>query len=208
MKVSVSFLASKKPSKDIKKIGATDVNYIHVDFMDRTFTEKKSLSFKKIIKILKITNKRADIHLMTMKPKKYIKDFATLNAEYITFPVEIKKDIDKCLEMIKSYGIKCGLAISPETDVEELSPYIKDLDMVLVMGVTPGAGGQSFKEEVLEKIKKIRQEINIYGLSTVISVDGGINDEISKRLEEVDIVVSGTYILNSDNLQEAITKLR
>lgn len=208
MKVSVSFLASKKPAKDIKRIGATDANYIHVDFMDKTFTEKKSLSFKKIIKILKITNKRADIHLMTMKPKKYIKDFATLNAEYITFPVEINKDIDKCLAMIKSYGIKCGLAISPDTDIKELDPYIKDLDMILVMGVVPGAGGQAFNPNVLEKIIKIRTEINIHGLSTVISVDGGINDETRKQLQEVDVVVSGTYILSSENIQESITKLR
>lgn len=208
MKVSVSFLSSKKPAKIMKKIGATDVNYIHVDFMDGTFTKQKSLPFRKIRKVLKINNKRADIHLMVSKPKKYIKDFATLNAEFIVFPVEIEKDVEKNLRMIKDYGIKCGLAISPSTDIEQLNPYLDIVDIILVMGVIPGEGGQQFIPETVDKIKRIKRELNIHGSKALINVDGGITDEVKNQLEDVDIVVSGAYILGHDNYQEAIDKLK
>ncbi len=208
MKVSVSFLSSKKPLQDIKKIGATDANYIHIDFMDKTFTNYKSLSFRKIRKCLKYSSKRLDIHLMVDNPLKYIKDFATLNAEYITFPVEINRDIEKILRVIQSYGIKCGLAIEPDTDVEKIVPYLDIVDLVLVMGVNSGSGGQEFIQSTIEKIKKIKTEIEIKAGDAIISVDGGINNETKKALTDVDIIVSGSYVINSENFQERINELR
>lgn len=208
MKISVSFLSSKKTKEDIKKISTTDANYIHIDFMDKTFTDHKSLSFRKIRNYMKYSSKRLDVHLMVNNPKKYIKEFATLNAEYIIFPIEINKDIESLLRCIQSYGIKCGLAIEPNTDIQKLVPYLDIVDLVLIMGVNSGAGGQEFIMETIDRINKIKREIEIKVGDAIISVDGGINKDIREKLNNADIIVSGSYIINCDNFQEKINELR
>ncbi|MBQ6324348.1 MAG: ribulose-phosphate 3-epimerase [Bacilli bacterium] len=207
-KVSATFLSSKNIPRDLTKLNETDVDYIHVDVMDGKFVENKTLQFNELKYIYKYTSKRLDVHLMVENPSKYIPLYAELNTEYITFHVEVLEDIVKDLELIKSYSIKCGLAINPETKVSDLVPYLPYLDLILVMGVHPGMGGQEFIPETVDKVKEVRELIKSYNSKALISVDGGVNDKVKDLLLDVDILTSGSYIVLSDNFQEKITSLR
>ena len=197
MKVSASFLSSKNPVVDLVKLNDTDVDYIHVDIMDGKFVPNKTMPYSELKHIYKYTSKRLDVHLMVEDPKKYI-----------PFHVEIDEDIMECLEMIKKYSIKAGLSIKPNTKVSELIPYLPYIDMILVMSVEPGAGGQAFIETSEDKIKEVRSLLNSYNIPAVINVDGGINNETVDKCRECDIVTAGSYIVKSDNFQEKISSLR
>lgn len=207
-KVSATFLSSKNVPKDLVKLNETDVDYIHVDVMDGKFVKNRTMQFNELKYIYKYTSKRLDVHLMVEDPAKYIPLYAELNTEYITFHVEVLEDIIKDLELIKSYSIKCGLAINPETKVSELVPYLPYLDLILVMGVHPGEGGQSFIPETVDKVKEVKKLIDSYNSKALISVDGGVNDKTKDLLLEADILTSGSYIVLSDNFQAKITSLR
>ncbi len=208
MKVSGSFLSSKNIPRDISKLNDTDIDYIHVDIGDGKFVKLKTMPFREMRNIYKFTSKRLDVHLMVKKPSKYIPLYAELNTEYIIFHVEVLEDIVKDLELIKKYSIKAGLAISPETKVSELVPYLPYLDVILIMSVVPGKGGQEFIEETKDKIKEVRALLNSYKSKALISVDGGINEETKNLCADADILVAGSYITNSDDFQEKITSLR
>lgn len=156
MKISASFLSSSNIPMDLKRLNETDVDYIHVDVMDGKFVPNKTMPFSEMKNIYKFTNKRLDVHLMVEDPKKYIPLYAELNTEFITFHVETMDNIEENLELIKSYGIKCGLAIKPNTPVKNLVPYLPLLDLILVMSVEPGKGGQSFIFESEDKIIEVR----------------------------------------------------
>ncbi len=209
MKISTSFLSCKNLEKGIKELNFTDTDYIHVDFIDGKFVVGKTIPFRKLKKIPKLSSKRLDVHLMTDKLDKYIKKFSILNCEYITFHVEATKQVEKYISMIHSYGIKCGLAINPSTSIEEVIPYLDMVDLVLVMSVVPGYGGQSFIEETTNKLLELKKYIQKEKLDIIINVDGGINNEtIGKVKDYVDMVVSGSYITNSSNYQEKIDTLR
>ncbi len=208
MLVSTSFLSSNNIPRDLKKLNETDTDYIHVDVMDGKFVPNKTMPFSEMKNIYKYTSKRLDVHLMVNDPMKYINDYATLNTEYITIHEEIDVDIIEMLKLIKSYGIKCGLAIKPDTLVSDLVPYLPLLDLVLVMSVEPGAGGQKFIMESEDKIKEVKTLIDTYNLSTKISVDGGINSETKDYCSLCDILVSGSYIVNSLDFSKQIDSLR
>ena len=208
MLVSTSFLSSNNIPRDLKKLNETDTDYIHVDVMDGKFVPNKTMPFSEMKNIYKYTSKRLDAHLMVNDPMKYINDYATLNTEYITIHEEIDVDIIEMLKLIKSYGIKCGLAIKPDTLVSDLVPYLPLLDLVLVMSVEPGAGGQKFIMESEDKIKEVKILIDTYNLSTKISVDGGINSETKNYCSLCDILVSGSYIVNSLDFSKQIDSLR
>ena len=208
MLVSTSFLSSNNIPRDLKKLNETDTDYIHVDVMDGKFVPNKTMPFSEMKNIYKYTSKRLDVHLMVNAPMKYINDYATLNTEYITIHEEIDVDIIEMLKLIKSYGIKCGLAIKPDTLVSDLVPYLPLLDLVLVMSVEPGAGGQKFIMESEDKIKEVKTLIDTYNLSTKISVDGGINSETKNYCSLCDILVSGSYIVNSLDFSKQIDSLR
>jgi len=209
MIISASFLSCKKIKPAIKELSLTDVDFLHVDFIDGKFVKGKKIPFYKLKKIDKLSSKRLDVHLMTNKLNKYIKKFALLNCEYITFHIEINKDIEKYINMIRSFGIKVGLAINPDTNIETLKPYLPMIDLVLVMSVVPGYGGQEFIPETVNKLKELKQYISKNKLNVLISVDGGINDE---RVVDIraytDMVVSGSYITNSNDYQREINTLR
>ena len=207
MKVSASFLTSKNIPKDLSKLNDTDVDYIHVDIMDGKFVKNKTMPFREMRHIYEYTSKRLDVHLMVEDPSKYIPLYAELNTEYITFHVQVDEDIKKNIDLIRSYSIKPGLAIKPNTKINELIPYLPFIDMILVMSVEPGEGGQEFIEESEGRINEIRDLINSYNLNIVISVDGGIND-ITRRKCNTDIVVAGSYIIKGDNFQDKISSLR
>ena len=208
MKVSASFLSSKNIPEDLTKLNNTDVDYIHVDIMDGKFVENKTMPFREMRHIYEYTSKRLDVHLMVEDPSKYIPLYAEHNTEYITFHVEVEEDILKDLELIKSYSIKCGLAISPDTKVSELIPYLPYLDYILVMSVYPGKGGQEFIPNSKNKLEEVRALLNSYNIKAVISVDGGVDNKTKDMCSEADILVSGSYIINSDNFQEKISSLR
>ena len=208
MKVSASFLSSRDVVRDLIKLNETDVDYIHVDIMDGKFVKNKTMPFSEMKNIYKYTSKRLDVHLMVDDPAVYIPLYASLNTEYITFHVEIEEDIMECLEMIKKYSIKAGLSIKPNTKVSELIPYLPYIDMVLVMSVEPGAGGQAFIEESENRIKEVRSLLNSYNIPAVINVDGGINNDTVNKCRECDIVTAGSYIVKSENFQEKVSSLR
>ena len=145
---------------------------------------------------------------MVDNPEKYIPLYAALNAEYIVFHVEVESDIMKCLKMIKQYSIKAGLSIKPDTNISELVPFLPYVDMILVMSVEPGKGGQSFIEGSGDRITEIRELLNSYNIPAVINVDGGINAETRKYCGDADIVTAGSYIIGSRDFQEKISSLR
>lgn len=208
MKVSASFLSSKNIPEDLRKLNETDVDYIHVDIMDGKFVKNKTMPFSEMRNIYKYTSKRLDVHLMVENPEKYIPLYAELNTEFITIHVELDTDIEKNLELIKEYSIKCGLAINPETKVSELIPYLPYLDLILVMSVNPGAGGQEFIEETEAKVREVRALLNSYNVKALISVDGGITDKTKEMCSYADMLAAGSFIINSDNFQEKIASLR
>lgn len=197
MKVSVSVLSSSiKPADIIKKLDNSVADYIHLDIMDGKFTENKTWTFSEVKKMISYSNLPLDVHLMVNNPEKYIEDYALLNTSYLTFHYEAVKNVDEMINKIKDYGLKVGISICPDTDVEVLYPYLNKIDQVLVMSVVPGKSGQSFIEFSPEKIAKLKNEIINQGVKTIISVDGGINDETGLLCKEagVDMLVSASFI--------------
>lgn len=207
-KISASFLNSKNIPSDLTKLNDTDVDFIHVDIMDGKFVKNKTMPFSEMKNIYKYTNKRLIVHLIVENPSKYIPLYAELNTECIVFHVESSEDIIKNLELIKSFSIKCGLAINPDTKINELIPYLPYLDEILVMSVYPGEGGQEFIKESENRIKELKELIRSYNLNILIDVDGGVNDKVLDKVVEADILTSGCYIINSNDFQEKITSLR
>ena len=208
MLVSASFLSSEFPPNDLKKLNETDVDYIHVDIMDGKFVKNKTMPFREMKNIYKFTDKRLDVHLMVNNPEKYIPLYAELNTEFITFHLEAGDNIIENLELIKSYGIKCGLAIKPNTEVKELVPYLPLLDLILVMSVEPGMGGQEFIDNTTKKLEELRVLLSEYKYDILINVDGGINSKVKDKVRLSDIVTAGSYIIKSNDFQEQINSLR
>lgn len=207
-KISASFLSSRNIPNDLIKLNATDADFIHIDVMDGKFVKNKTMPFSEMKNIYKFTNKRLEVHLMVENPSKYISQYAELNTECIMFHVESSEDIIKNLELIKSFSIKSGLAISPDTKVSDLIPYLPYLDQILVMSVYPGEGGQKFIENSENRIKEIKELIKSYNLNILIDVDGGICDTVLDKVVDADILTAGSYVINSSNYQEKITSLR
>ena len=208
MKIGASFLGSKNIPKVLEKLNVTDVDFIHVDVMDGKYVKKKTMSISDLSCITNFTRKRLDVHLMVEKPLKYLQTLVTLNVEYINIHLDIRDDIDKVIDKYKQYGIKVGIAINPDQDIESVYPYLDKIDLILIMSVVPGLPGQEFIPETISKIKKLRNYLNTQKKNILINVDGGINFLNAKDLKNADILVSGSTILNSDDYQEAITKLR
>lgn len=207
MLISTSFLSSKNIPKDLLELNETTTDYIHVDVMDGKFVKNKTMPFSEMSKIYKYTSKRLDVHLMCMDAEKYIKDYAKLNAEFITIHVESMK-VKENLELIHSYSIKSGLAINPDTPVKEIIPYLPLTDLILIMSVEPGRGGQEFIKESEDKIKEVREILKEYKMDKLISCDGGINKETRKYVSKCDMIVSGSYITNSNDFEASIESLR
>lgn len=194
MKISASFLSIKDNLKEnIARLTQTDIDYLHLDIMDGNFVENKTWDIEQIKGIINY-NKPLDIHLMVDDVYKYIDQFQVLKPIYITFHYEINYDIMKVIEYIKQYGIKVGLSIKPETDVEQILPYLPYIDLIQVMSVDPGSGGQTFISNTTDKIEKLRA---IDG-NFLIEVDGGINIDTIDLVKNVDIIVVGSYITNGD----------
>lgn len=205
MKVSVSFLTSKDIKSDILKLDKTSTDYIHVDVMDGKFVSNVNEPYDNLKDFS--LEKKLDVHLMVEDPIGYIEKYANLNPEYITIHHEIDKDVMALLDKIKSFGIKCGISINPDANIKVLKQYLDKVDLILIMSVVPGKGGQKFIEDTTNKVIEVRKMIDDVGRDIAICVDGGINDETISKVQGADIVVSGSYVLNSDNYQEKIKSL-
>lgn len=208
--ISVSFLTSKDIPKTLKKLNDTDAEFIHLDVMDGKYVNNKTLPFSEVKHIYEFTNKRLDVHLMVESPSKYIKNYASLNTEYISIHLDTKEDLLANLKLIKSYGIKAGIAINPDEEVSLLISYLPYIDLILVMGVNPGMGGQKFISKTIDKLKELKVLRKEYpNFKFKVSVDGGVNDVVaSKVINYTDIIVSGSYVLNSNDYQKQINSLR
>lgn len=196
--VSTSFLKEGSYSNYIEMLNNSNTDYIHFDVMDGKFVENKNLSIKELEKYLKMSKKKNDVHLMVKNPKEYIKTLSIYNISYLTIHKEIE-NYKEMIKLIKSYGIKPGLAINPETDIEDVFEDLKNVSLVLLMSVHPGKSGQEFIEETTNKISVLKEEIKKKNLNVKISIDGGIKEEVLDKIKDVDIVVSASYILNDLN---------
>ncbi len=206
VKIAGSFL---KIQDNISKIKDLDevCDYIHFDIMDGKFTEKPTLSVDQMCEDIKGLRKPIDVHLMVNDIKKYVDKVISINPSFITFHLEASHNVSEIISYIKDKGVKVGIAINPNTKVEDVYPYLNDIDMVLVMSVKAGASGQTFID-ITDKVKNLIEYRDGNNLSYLIEVDGGINDATIKKVKNVDIVVVGSFITDSENYQSQIYKLK
>lgn len=202
--ISVSILGIKEDKiTNYKRLDNTNCDFIHLDVMDGKFVENK-VDFDFNYKF----NKKVDIHLMVENVEEYINKYKKLNPTYITFHIEVEEDIDKLIKILKENNIKVGISIKPNTDINLLTKYLSYVDLILVMSVEPGRGGQKFIENSVNRInylKKLRDENNY---NYLIEVDGGINNKTISNVENADIKVVGSYITNSNNFDKTINELK
>ena len=197
MKVSVSVLSNEiKPQDIVKKLDLSKPDYIHIDIMDGKFVSNKTWTTSEVKKFTSYSTLPLEVHLMVNNPSKYIEDYALMNTSIIIFHYEAVKDINEMINKVKLYGLKVGIVINPETNINVLIPYLNMIDEVLIMSVHPGKSGQSFIEESLEKISVLKNIILEGNYKTIISVDGGINNETGLLCKDAgaDELVSASYI--------------
>ena len=214
IKISPSILSAdfSKLGNEIQNLENAKADLIHIDVMDGHFVPNITIGPEVISKLRKYTTLPFDVHLMISPVHNFIKNFADAGADIITIHPEATNDLLDTIKKIKSYGKKAGVSLNPKTSVDKVIPYLNSIDLVLVMSVNPGFGGQKFMEEVLEKVKILRNEIDSKKLKTQIEIDGGINFENAKMAKDagVDILVSGTTIFkeNGGNLKKNIQLLK
>lgn len=209
MEIAVSYLSSKfSKEKTIRLIEQTAADYIHVDLMDGGFVPHKNFVLPEVLTLLNNHSKDLDIHLMVFDPLIYIKDLASLMPKYITFHIEATKDVVKTIEKIREYNIGVGLAIKPNTDLYELMPYLSLVDLVLIMSVEPGAGGQEFIPTSVDRFQELSNFRATNNLVFKIEMDGGINDKTIKLVPNLDIAVSGSFVCKGDDYVEQVNKLK
>ena len=214
IKISPSILSAdfSKLGSEIQNLEKAKADLIHIDVMDGHFVPNITIGPEIINKLRKYTSLPFDVHLMISPVHDFIKNFAEAGADIITIHPEATNDLVSSIQKIKSFNKKAGVSLNPETSVKKVLPVLKLIDLVLVMSVTPGFGGQTFIKDTLEKVKILRKEIDTKKLKTQIEIDGGINFEnaIMAKKAGVDILVSGTTIFkeNGGNLEKNIQLLR
>lgn len=197
--------------EELKRVDKAGAEFIHLDVMDGVFVPNITFGIKMVKDLRKVTTKVLDCHLMIVNPEKYVAEFAKAGADYITVHYEAcKENLANVLKQIRECGAKCGLVINPDTPVDCVKDCIPLCDMVLVMSVFPGFGGQKFIAEVLNKCKAIRQLIDENGYNCLIQIDGGINKETSTLAIEAgcDILVAGSAVFGAEDVKSAIDVLR
>jgi ribulose-phosphate 3-epimerase len=196
--------------KEIEMLNSSEADWIHIDVMDGVFVPNISFGFSIIGKIHSKTNKPLDVHLMIVDPDRYVSQFSQVGASILTVHYEACRHLHRTIESIKQLGMKAGVSLNPHTPVHLLKDIINDLDLVLIMSVNPGFGGQKFIEQTYAKITDLNELISQKGSKAMIEVDGGVDMENAGKLLEtgVDALVVGSYIFHSGNPLQTISLLK
>lgn len=207
MKIAVSSLGIKSNS-DMLKVNDLNCDYLHLDIMDGKFVNNKTEDYEIIIKRLEGLNKDIDIHLMVNDIKKYVDIYKCLKPSYVTFHYEAGSNIEKMIDYIHSLNVKVGISINPNTEINNIKRYLNLVDLVLIMSVEPGKGGQIFINKTVDKIRKLKELKVNNNYHYIIEVDGGINDETVHLCADADMLVIGSYITNYNNYSEQLEKIK
>ncbi|MEW8972772.1 MAG: ribulose-phosphate 3-epimerase [Tissierellaceae bacterium] len=188
--------------EEISKIEKGGADYLHLDVMDGTFVPNISFGAPVIKSLRRITELPFDVHLMVDKPERYIEDFVDAGADIITVHEEATTHLHRTIQLIKSFGVKAGVSLNPSTPVENLEYVLDDIDLILIMSVNPGFGGQSFINSMVDKIRKTREIIDRKALDIILEVDGGIKLNNARNMVElgVDLIVSGSDVFGADDI--------
>ena len=212
VKVAPSILASDfgNLSDECYKIDKSKADWFHLDVMDGLFVPNISFGMPIVKTIRKYTKKSLDVHLMIIEPEKYIDEFIEIGSDIITVHIEATKNINSIINKIQNSSLKSGIAINPDTPIESLKNYISKVDLICLMGVHAGFGGQKFIEKTFDRLKELKELINKNDSKALIEIDGGVSDKNSKELKILgaDILVAGSYIFNSSNYDNAIDLLK
>ncbi|MFY1612689.1 ribulose-phosphate 3-epimerase [Macellibacteroides fermentans] len=196
--------------RDVEMINNSDADWLHLDIMDGVFVPNISFGFPVLNALKDVCKKPMDVHLMIVEPQKFINEVAATGAYMMNVHYEACTHLHRTITAIREAGMKAGVTLNPHTPVSLLEDIIQELDMVLLMSVNPGYGGQRFIEHSVEKVKELKKLIDRKGLSTLIEVDGGVNAETGKRLVDAgaDVLVAGNYVFKSPDPVETIRQLK
>lgn len=212
MKVSPSLLSADfcNLSSDIDMINRSEADFLHLDIMDGVFVPNISFGFPVIKELKNVCNKPLDVHLMIVEPQKFIKEVKEIGAEYMNVHQEACLHLSRVVQQIKEAGMKAGVTINPATPVSVLEDIVADVDMVLIMSVNPGFGGQKFIQNSVKKVRQLKELILSSSSQALIEVDGGVNEETGKLLKDAgaDILVAGNYVFKAPNPLERISTLK
>ncbi len=192
--------------RDTKMIDRSAAEWVHIDVMDGVFVPNISFGFPVLSAITKATTKFMDVHLMIVEPEKYVERFADAGADLVTFHVEATDKVEECIDLIRAKGVKVGVSIKPKTPIEVLEPLLDKIDLVLVMSVEPGFGGQSFIEGSTEKVAALRKMIDQRGLDVMIEIDGGVSRHNARELYEAgcNALVAGSAVFKAPDPEAEI----
>lgn len=195
--------------RDIEMLNQSQAEWIHLDIMDGLFVPNISFGLPVVQAIRKATTKTLDVHLMIEQPERYITAFADAGADILTLHYEASRHLHRAMQQIRDAGMRAGVVLNPHTPVELLQDLLPYLDLVLLMSVNPGFGGQKFIPQILDKTVRLKKMIEKRGLDVLIEVDGGVNAETARQLFDVgaDALVAGSYVFGSDDPQQTIQQL-
>ena len=196
--------------RDIEMINNSDADWFHIDIMDGVFVPNISFGMPVLRDIAKHATKTIDVHLMIVDPDRYISTFKNLGADILTVHYEACTHLHRTLQAIKAEGMKAGVALNPHTSISLLEDTIQDIDLVCLMSVNPGFGGQSFIENTYDKVVALKELITQKGASTIIEIDGGVTSKNAKQLADAgaDVLVAGSYVFKSEDPTKTITDLK